>query len=57
MCGLLALVCDPSAVVTGETVDERQVMYQLGPSDREVFARAASGGAPYAVIDNCPLSL
>ncbi len=41
--------------LTGETVDEREVMYQVGPSDREVFGRAAEEGAPYTVIENCPL--
>ncbi len=40
--------------LSGGTVDERQVMYRFGASDREVFARAAEGGPPYTVFENCP---
>ena len=39
----------------GNTVDERQVMYQVGPSDREIFRRADQEGVPYAIIENCPI--
>ncbi len=39
----------------GNTVDERQVMYQVGDSDREVFRRAEQEGIPYAVIERCPI--
>ncbi len=39
----------------GNTVDERQVMYQVGDSDREVFRRAEQEGVPYAIIENCPI--
>lgn len=41
--------------IDGRTSDERQVMYQVGPSDRAVFRRAEEGGAPYTVLENCPL--
>lgn len=36
-----------------ETVDERGLMYEVGPTDREVFARAEVG-LPWIVYDNCP---
>lgn len=41
--------------IDGSTTDERQVMYRIGRSDREVFERAAKEGAPYTVLENCPL--
>lgn len=41
--------------IDGKTADERQLMYQIGASDREVFQRAEEGGAPYTVLENCPL--
>lgn len=39
----------------GLTADEHHVMYELGPSDREVFQRAERDGIPFTVIDNCPI--
>lgn len=38
----------------GQTVDEHQVMYELGKSDREAFERAREG-SHFTVFDNCPL--
>ncbi|HEV8547612.1 MAG TPA: hypothetical protein VGQ57_01270, partial [Polyangiaceae bacterium] len=39
----------------GNVVDEHHVMYDLGDNDREVFRRATLQGAPFTVIDNCPI--
>jgi AraC-like DNA-binding protein len=39
----------------GRTLDEHHVMYDLGDNDREVFRRAASEGARYTVMENCPI--
>jgi AraC-like DNA-binding protein len=39
----------------GKTMDEHHVMYDLGDNDREVFRRAATEGARYTVMENCPI--
>ena len=39
----------------GRTVDEHHVMYEIGKTDRYVFHRAASEGAPFTVLENCPI--
>ena len=39
----------------GEIRSEAHVMYQLGPSDRDVFARSEARIARYTVFENCPL--
>lgn len=39
----------------GEIKSEAHVMYRLGPSDRDVFARAEARIARYTVFENCPL--
>jgi AraC-like DNA-binding protein len=41
----------------GALVDEHHVMYDLGRSDREVYARAESGVSRYTVFENCPLAV
>jgi AraC-like DNA-binding protein len=39
----------------GQTVDERQVMYEIGGNDKEVFRRSAEDGIHYTVLENCPI--
>ncbi len=39
----------------GKVVDEHHVMYEVGENDREVFRRAATKGARFTVIENCPI--
>lgn len=39
----------------GNTTDERHVMYDLGPSDRDVFERTEASGEAFVVLDGCPI--
>jgi AraC-like DNA-binding protein len=39
----------------GRLNDERQIMYEIGPIDREAFRRSEQDGARFTVFDNCPI--
>ncbi len=39
----------------GRSVNEHHVMYEIGGNDREAFRRATEDGAPFTLIDNCPI--
>jgi AraC-like DNA-binding protein len=39
---------------SGETSDEHHLVYDLGDTDRQVFAKAAEG-VPWLVFDDCPI--
>ncbi len=41
--------------LTRQIVDEQSVAFTLGESGHLVFARAASGYAPYTVVQDCPI--
>jgi AraC-like DNA-binding protein len=39
----------------GRLNDERQIMYEIGPIDREAFRRGEQAGERFTVFDNCPI--
>jgi AraC-like DNA-binding protein len=39
----------------GRRVDEHQIMYELGDTEREVFRRSEQDGAHFTVFNNCPI--